>query len=80
MRLKNIAIIIPNPIPIHDDISGRYICPTAKLTKKGDHKTAVFIPRIDASPADCLKLICEFLGSTDDKSGKEPMFITLPRK
>lgn len=50
-----------------------------KTNKKGDHKTAVFMPLIDASPAACLIFIFVFLGITEDKSGNVPIFKTPPK-
>ena len=79
IKLNNNATSNPKIIPNHADWLGRYSCPTAKLTKKGDHKTAVFIPLIAASPDDCLILYFAFLGITEDKRGNVPMFITPPR-
>ena len=79
IKLNNIATIKPKLIPIQAELIGRYNWPTAKLTKNGDHNTAVFIPLIDASPAACRNFIVAFLAITDERRGNVPIFKTPPR-
>ena len=76
IKLIKIATIKPKLMPIQAELIGKYNWPTAKLTKNGDHNTAVFIPLIATSPAACLIFIFAFLGITDERIGNTPIFKT----